>query len=361
MITIEYVKTLCREFYSCGKLNKKFAIVFVYNDCNNADDLHQSECITPNEHLMILNSFREIAEFVYSFNSEDSFIENIKLLQFKHKHLLVYSMAQNINGIGRRALIPLICKYYNLINIGSNEYSSFLSGDKKLMHQLLCNENLNFPQTIFIDRYNFPNLIDTIKSISDGKYIIKPIDESASIGVKVVNYSRHNMVELEKELLKYALKYNSFCLQEFIDGKEVEVPVMKIREEFFSPGVCEIVFEQCTNYLDYDTVGMNAYGFTTYTDFKQKIVDNAKCVAKTLEFDVLGRIDFRIKNGIPYIIDIGANPTISTHSTTNYLFKKVFGSESIVYHLLVIISLMRHNLFKPSLDEPQQHRHAIES
>ena len=166
MITIEYVKTLCHEFYSCGKLNKNFAIVFVYNDCNNADDLHQSECITPNEHLMILSSFREIAEFVYSFNSEDSFIENIKLLKFKHKHLLVYSMAQNVNGIGRRALIPLICKYYNLINMGSNEYSSFLSGDKKLMHQLLHNENLNFPRTIFIDRYNFPNLIDTIKSTS---------------------------------------------------------------------------------------------------------------------------------------------------------------------------------------------------
>ena len=76
-----------------------------------------SECIFQEELHMIVTSFRKTAEVVYAIDGENKFINCILDLKRKHKYLLVYSMAQNLNGDGRRSLIPLLCDYYNLINM----------------------------------------------------------------------------------------------------------------------------------------------------------------------------------------------------------------------------------------------------
>ena len=350
MLSIDYVKKLYHEFYEMGKLDQRYAIVFVYNDKEHADDSHSSECITPIELDMIMRAFRKIAYFTYSYCSERSFIKAIDDLKKNHRYVLVYSMSQNIKGIGRRALIPLLCRYYNLINIGSTEYASFLSGNKKLMHDLLAsNDELHFPKTVYFNKFNINRLKNIIVSMKQGQYILKPIDESASIGLKKIHLLPGSNDKLCKEIIDYSKNYSSFILQEFIDGDEVEVPLIKIKDNYFCAGACQIVFEKEKNYLDYDSVGIDAYSFNRYSNDTDLMV-NAVCVARHLQFNCLARIDFRIKDKIPFIIDIGANPTISTHSTTNYLFRDLFDDEASVYHLLVIRALIHMGLFKPTLN-----------
>lgn len=350
MISISYIKKLYEDFYAQSKLNKDYAIIFVYNSPKNADEMHKTECIYPIEHEMIFNSFCKVAQYVYSYSSEDEFISEVNRLKIRHEYLLVYSMAQNISGIGRRTLIPLICRYYNLINIGSNEYASFLSGNKKLMHELLSrNHDLYFPKTIYINNSTPSQLENIVKSIHTGIYMIKPIDESASIGVKMLNFNDYNLGDLVNELYAYNQIYSSFCLQEYISGTEIEVPLVMINNDYFCPGICQILFECNSQYLDYDTVGVDAYDFTFYSKNTSKIITNAVSAVRQLNFDVISRVDYRIHNGTPYIIDIGANPTVSTHSTTNFLFKRLFDDESSIYHLLVIRALIQNGLFKPSL------------
>lgn len=183
--------------------------------------------------------------------------------------------------------------------------------------------------------------------------MLKPTAESASIGVKRIELNFHNYIDIYSELLNYAESFSSFCIQEYIDGYEVEVPLIKIGQDYFSPGACQIVFNGKTDYLDYDTVGLDSYDFTNYLNATHDIVATATSVAKTLQFDCISRIDFRIANDIPFIIDIGANPTISVHSSTNFLFRNLFKDEASVYHLLVIRSLMKEGLFKPSFNQPK--------
>jgi len=352
MIACDSIKLLYDNFCSHGKLGKEYAIVFVYNNTDNADDIHKTECVCPIELQMIVQSFKKIAQFVYSFHSEIAFIKAVDQIRVKHKYILVYSMAQNIEGIGRRALIPLLCKYYNIINIGSDEYASFLSGDKKLMQKLLENNSeLNFPKTMYINKYKTISIVDEINKMPTGQYIIKPIDESASIGVKQFELCSDNSNQVYSDLLEYSKKHSNYCIQEYIDGLEVEVPIIKIGQDYFCPGVCQIIFEDNTNFLDYDTVGVDSYDFTHYPHSDSKIISDAVRVAKDLRFNCISRIDFRVKNDIPYIIDIGANPTISTHSSTNYLFRNLLGDEASVYHLLVIRALLQTGLFKPSFDQ----------
>lgn len=355
MITCDSIKLLCDDFYSHGKLGKDYAIIFVYNNTDNADDFHKTECVSPIEQQMIEQSFRKIAQFVYSFSSENAFIKSIDQIRCNHSYLLVYSMAQNIDGVGRRVLIPLLCRYYNMINIGSDEYASFLSGDKRLMQKLLENNSeLCFPKTMYIDQFNVKSIENMIHQMPIGQYIVKPIDESASIGVKLFRLSSDNGKRIYADLLEYSKNYSSFCIQEYIDGYEVEVPIIRIDQDFFCPGVCQIIFEDNNYYLDYDTVGVDSYSFTRYPYSAAKIISSAINVAKQLQFHCISRIDFRVMKNIPYIIDIGANPTISTHSSTNYLFRNLLGDEASVYHLLVIRALMQAGLFKPSFNQTKQ-------
>ena len=345
------IKELYNRFLNCEKLGTNYAVIFVFNDTDNADQIHSTECITPIEHRMIMSSFFQIAQYVYSFNSEDKFIKAIPTLKHKHKFLLVYSMAQNVKGNGRRALIPLICKYYNLINIGSNESSSFLSGDKKLMYELLCKiKELNFPNSIFYDSRSCVDIKTIVSNMSEGKYILKPNDESASIGVTLLEHNKVDVNMTIEILEQYSCCYPSFCIQEFIDGDEVEITLLNINNRFYCPGACKIIYENNSLFLDYDIIGAEAYDFVEYDKYKDNIINAALIVAKKLNFNVISRIDFKITEDKPYIIDIGANPTISRHSSSNYEFRKVFGSESSIYHILVMKALMDNNLFEPPLN-----------
>ena len=120
-------------------LPSEYAVIFVYNEESLIEDEeHSSECITPIERDMIINSFRKSAQYVYAINGEDSFISMISTLKEKHQYIFVYSMAQNLNGVGRRSLVPILCDYYKLNNIGSNFLASTLGGDKELMYKLIA-------------------------------------------------------------------------------------------------------------------------------------------------------------------------------------------------------------------------------
>lgn len=333
-------------------LTNEYAVVFVYNeDSLIEDEEHSSECITSIEKDMIMNSFRKSAEYVYAISGEDSFINEIPTLKKKHKYLFVYSMAQNIAGIGRRSLIPLLCDYYKINNIGSDFFASTLGGDKELMYTLIAPYvNANIPYTVYINEDT--NLEQVLERIENGTYILKPNDESASIGVEKIDISKANTINVLNQLTKYQTKYLRFCLQEYIDGPEIEIPLLFHNHEYYCPGCVEILNSNPLGYLDYDTVKLDDYSFREYAgELCSDIINCSKKVANALNFETICRIDFRIKNNIPYIIDIGANPTISFHSSTNYIFRKRFGSESAVYQLLLFIGLSNNQLFKPPFDK----------
>ena len=341
-------------------LSEAYAVVFVYNEEDLIeDDEHASECITSVEKDMIINSFRRSVQYVYHINGENAFIKTLPKIKKKHKYIFVYSMAQNLNGVGRRSLIPLLCEHYKLVNIGSGFLPSVLSGDKKLMYTLIKPYlKGNIPYTIYVDKLT--NLKNILKELEYKKYILKPNDESASIGVELIEYTAADRENILMQLTAYQKKYSEFCIQEYIHGPEIEVPLLFYKQKFYCPGCVEIINSNPAGYLDYDTVKMDAYSFTEYKEkLSADIIKCAKKAAKVLGFNTICRIDFKIDHSIPYIIDIDANPTISFHSSTNYIFRERFNDESAVYRMLLFIGLEKAGLLKPSFDKTEQNRSFI--
>lgn len=346
------VHKLYNRIIQTKALSSEYAVIFVYNeDSLIEDEEHSSECVTSIEKDMIINSFRKSVQYVYAINGEDAFIDMFPVLKKKHRYIFVYSMAQNINGIGRRSLIPLLCDYYKLNNIGSNFFSSTLGANKELMYKLIAPYvSENIPFTIYLNKST--DIKQLLKQMKYGTYILKPNDESASIGVEKIEISETNILNIESKIKSYQKRYAHCCIQEYIDGPEIEIPLIHYKQEYFCPGCVEIVNSSPSGYLDYDTIKMDAYSFIEYTDaLSDEIIDCSKKVAQALNFETICRIDFRIKNNIPYIIDIGANPTISFHSSANYIFRKRFGDESAVYQLLLFIELTNAKLLEPSFYE----------
>lgn len=342
-----YADLLCQP-----KLGKDYCVVFVYNSKKHIrDKIHATECIDPEECNMITESFRKSTEYVYAIEGEIAFQKRISDLKKKHHHILVYSMAQNLNGVGRRSLIPLLCDYYNLINLNAQFLPSTLGGSKILMHTLIeTTESISFPTTVHIN--NQEDIEYFIRNNNSKVYLLKPNDESASIGVKLVDFSIHTDKELEDILYSFHKQYPVFSIQQFIQGEEVEVSLFHFQEKYYCPGVCQIVFNGSSDYLDYDTVALTNYGFKEYLhEARYKLIDISRQIAQKLGFGAICRIDFRVQNNIGYVIDIGPNPTISEYSSTNYIFRKhLYNDKSSVYRLLLYKSLIENHLFKPSFN-----------
>lgn len=351
MESFNKIKDLYYEIQKQPKLDSTYAMIFVYNSEETIRDKeHFSECIPKTEKNMIVSSFRKVFDYVYPIDGEDKFMKKIIEIKQKHKYIFVYSMAQNIDGIGRRCLIPLLCDYYNLMNISASFMASTYSDNKYLMYEFLLHQNINcFPKTkYFIEEKDFDYMT---KLLSKGKWMIKPNDESASIGVYCIDFTHKSYDEIKSYLQSYQKKYPIFCIQEFIDGQEVAVPLFWMNNNYYCPGISEVVFESEQNYLDYDTVMLENYHFQEYIgDLQHQLIDVSIKVANAFNFKGISRIDFRIANKKIYIEDIGANPTISETNGVNILFReKLLAESSCVYELLVYSKLIELGLFIPSL------------
>lgn len=348
----EKIRQLYSMFLQQPKLDKDYCVIFIYNSKEHIRDrIHATECIDSEERTMITESFRKSVEYVYSIDGEIAFVNQIPTLKKRHRHMLVYSMAQDLDGAGRRSLIPLLCDYYNLINLNAQFLSSTLGGSKNLMYNLLEKiESISFPKTVFIN--NKEDIECFIRNNTQKICILKPNDESASIGVKVVDFSVYKDWEIRDILLSFHNQYPTFSIQQFINGDEVEVSLFQYQGKYYCPGACQIVFKGKSKYLDYDTVAFENYEFQEYfNEIRYQLIEKSKLVAQQLGFGAICRIDFRIQDNVEYIIDIGPNPTISEFSSTNFIFRKyLFNDKTSVYRLLVLKGLIENHLFEPSFN-----------
>lgn len=345
----EYIQKLYTVIKTQKRLNNEYAIIFVYNSPETMNDTkHSSECIFQEELHMIVTSFRKTAEVVYAIDGENKFINCILDLKRKHKYLLVYSMAQNLNGDGRRSLIPLLCDYYNLINIGGDFISTVMGRSKDVMYSILQPKGFPFPKTYYLR--NTMEIQNVLPYITSGRWILKPNNESSSIGLQVHDFSQYKKDEIYTILKEYQKEYPVYCVQEFITGEEVAVPILKIKDNYYCPGISQVDFPEGRAYIDYNMVNLETYGYFEYQGvLKEKLFEISYNVSKTLRMSAMSRIDFRIRNNIPYIEDIGANPTISAHNGVSQLYCDYLQDEPhCIYSILVYAALIEKGLFKPS-------------
>ena len=199
---------------------------------------------------------------------------------------------------------------------GSSEELYVLTGDKIRMKQALKDSGVTTPWGVGVA---------TTETIIEGSIpypvIVKPHVEHCSIGLSNESVA-HNANELQQIITKQINEFEQPVLvEEFIPGRELLVYLTEIAGEIKILPVVEMLFE-----------GGNPMAFQTYDakweeksqDYNATYYDQAvlikeeytllesNCLAafKKLGFWGYARFDVRLRDGVPYILETNANPSV---------------------------------------------------
>jgi len=285
-----------------------------------------SENPSPDE-LDVLHQV-EVAETAIKelgYSSERIFMDmNLDLAQ-KQINEVQPDLAVNLfeGIIGKPELIYLGSGLLHSLRIpytGCGVDSIFITADKVLTKKILKDNNIPTAQ------WFSPKELDLLEP--DKTYIIKPLYEDASVGIDEHSVIKGNNLQIIDDYIKrYA---NNFFIEEFIDGREFNISVLGTKDGAKMLSPAEIIFN---NYPD-DKPKIMGYTakwdeqtfeyentFRTF-DFKEddkKLLDIIEQIVlkcwTVLNLRGYARVDLRIdKNNKPFVLEINANPCISSDS-----------------------------------------------
>ena len=275
------------------------------------------------------------------FYDEKDFMENLLDGQISFNNLLVYNSAQNGIGPGRKALIPSICKFFNIRYTGSDPYRVCLCRDKFAVYSILSIAKIKLPKSeLFLNNETKLNLQ------KDLTYIAKPIYESSSLGITSQNVFKGDVIPYGHLIDLSKRMQQPLLIQEFINGYEIEVPVLVGKKSAFafSPVVLhkdKSSLKMDLKILDYDCIYNDDYYFSCFPDCfdDTDIRLTAKNVAHLLGLSGLCRVDFRyLPNGEFYVTDVSTNPHFINHSSVNFAFKTMGLKNEDIFRTILELS-----------------------
>lgn len=253
---------------------------------------------------------------------------------------LVYSTAQIGVDLERRCYVPWLCKEHHLRILTCDSYRLSLLMNKA-HHFYLLKLLGHIPETNIY--YGQKNLQISIQS----EYVIlKPALECAAVGVKkLIN----NDIQIKDEVLHMKNLYNqNIIIQEYIDGYEVSVPVIKKGKNYVALPPVWVIFED--DILTYTAVDDFKYSFKVlpnisfpYNDVIPKLLEHAEQTMSFLGTDGLTRVDYRIKNSEEYyVFDIAALPVLANTGTCMQSFKYLFDDHRSLFKAIIGSTLYSH-------------------
>ena len=305
-----------------------------------------SEYFSDDEFEQITAMFSSIGIPIDFFTYEDDFFRYILNLKESEKaKMIIYNAAQSGFGAGRKSLVPAFCNLHNLNCTGSNAYVASLCRHKFHVNKLLTQVGIRSPQTwLYSNGWLFN------KSPSPGtKIILKPIYESASIGIDTASIQKYKP-ETDKHIQNLVKNQNQpIIAQEFISGYEVEVPQIRVGDLVcvLSPvGISVDGIRKLENdILDYKRIYFDQYEFY---DFEKEFncgVALSNCaadVASVLGMEGLCRVDFRIQSdGTFYVTDVSTNPHFVLHSSVDFAFSLIGLTSDCIVKTILSAAVMK--------------------
>lgn len=249
--------------------------------------------------IRVNNSYKTIDE-----NNLSVQIDN-KLIKFKNIFMSIHGPPAE-NGELQNLLDTKKIKY-----TCCNSEISALTFDKFKCNQVLKKLEYKIADSLL---HLKDNKIDTEKITSNFKLplVIKPNQAGSSNGISIV-YKKDEF----KEAINNALLHDDkVIIEEYIKGTEVSCGAFKTKDEIIILPITEIISEN--DFFDYDAKYNNRAQEITPARISKKeteiVQKNTKDIYKELKLTGLCRIDYIIKEGEPYIIEINTIPGLSEQS-----------------------------------------------
>ncbi|MCE9625147.1 MAG: D-alanine--D-alanine ligase [Deltaproteobacteria bacterium] len=193
---------------------------------------------------------------------------------------------------------------------GSSVLASSLAMDKHLTKDIVRQEGLPTPDSLFFDAHHEDLEVFLSKFCLSFPLMVKPSREGSTIGITKAENAR----ELKVAILEAAKLDTRVLVEKFVQGREVTVPILN-QEPL---PVLEVVPKSGF----YDYASKYTAGATTYTcpaelpeELTRTIQDYSKRIYRRIGCEGVARADFIIaSDGLPYFLEINTLPGMTATS-----------------------------------------------
>ena len=306
---------------------------------------YTSEFFSTDELSDYVNALESLGIFLDVSYGEDDFVHKLSSGYFKkfhQKYKIVFNTTGSRRIRSRSALIPALCELHHLSYASSDILTCAILENKVQCNELLAYNNFPVPQMwLFSPRIGWKHSQPPYGI----KLIAKPCRESASIGITQQSVGYYSE-EFEQQVKEVSSKLDEpVIVQEFIDGWEVEVPVLLIDGPTALPPMgIELDGTSFLNerFLSYELVYHDNYHYCRFDSIDPYLSKTLMAVAEKtfMALDLYGtvRVDFRIKKDKRYYItDYNNSPHLTRfHSVASSLSSLGFKYPDlfclIIYH-----------------------------
>ena len=278
----------------------------------------------------VISKKHECIELVF----DDDIIKNLK----EHNIDLVFNNCNGIVGSSRLSQLPAILESIEMPYTGSKPLGHALAYSKVYTGKILKESGIPTPD------FTYVNTLEEIDNI-DMKYplFIKPSDEGSSRGIY-----QDSIVEdkesMEKIIKRSLERYNPpIMVMEFIEGEEYTAGVIEDGKRVLP--IVEIDFSNIPEGLKginsfevkHDHVDSLIYHIPARLDkeLENKMKEISKQAFKALDLNDYARIDFRVNEGVPYIIEINSLPGLQKgYSDLYWMAEKEFTYDELIFSVL---------------------------
>lgn len=223
---------------------------------------------------------------------------------------------------GEDGTIQGMAKLANIPCMGCEVMSSAIGMDKIMAHTIAESIGIKVPKCVWANE---------MKEEVQYPVFVKPLDGGSSLGISKVNVQKDLPMAIDK-----AKKYgDKVIIEEFIDGVEVGVAVLKKGNQIICGEIDEVLLEN--GFFDFEEkYTLKTSKIIIPAQIKEKtkkhIINDAKRIFEKMSCKGFARIDFFVdKNDEIYFNEINTIPGFTTHSRfPNMLKAKGYAFEEIV-------------------------------
>lgn len=241
---------------------------------------------------------------------------NIVSKLYREKVDLVFNLCNGLNGDSKQAQIPALLEFAGIPYTGSSILGHAVAINKNYSSKIF--ESMQIPTPRFICINNERELVKLDCSKLSFPLLIKPCDEGSGRGIHQ-NSLVYNENSLKAKVREELLKYNPpIMITEYIDGREFTVGVLGNRGNLKVLPILEISFDNLPkNFAKFYSFEVKSeYGHKTIykcpapldSVLKSRIEEVAKKAFLALNMRDYARVDIRLKDTTPYVLEINSLP-----------------------------------------------------
>ena len=302
------------DFSIAHNLIKNKKLIILYDDMEGWEE---NEMLIPKQSMEVLDKDLSELNVNYQILTSKDGIENI-IKKFNPSNTVIFNWVESINDEPNTFhLIPPIYEKYNFIYTGSDSRTLRLTTYKNETLKILEDFNVPIPITSY---YENGNNVDW----NIFPCIVKPCAEHGSDGItnnSVVDNLEQLILRIEEISKRFK---NGVIVQEFLDGTEYNISIWGNKTLEYLP-------ISSMEYSDFEDYHDRICGFDAKWNPESPSFDRVKTICPTVlpkhleeKMSTLaknayvatgcrdyGRIDIKLKNQEPVVIDVNSNPDLS--------------------------------------------------